>query len=59
MSWAHKGEPLEVFEDRKFKYEFGDKGIQLERSRGQIEVIKILLNLCLTFCYTRGWLTFS
>ena len=50
MSLAGNGEPLKVFEDRKFKYEFGDKGIQLERPSGQMEMIKILLHLCLNFC---------
>ena len=30
-----RGEPLEVFEDRKFKYGFGDKRIQMERFRGR------------------------
>lgn len=43
MSLVGNGEPLEVFEDRKFKDEFGDKGIQLVRSSRQLELIKILL----------------
>lgn len=49
MILVGNGEPLIVFEDRKFASEFGDKGTLLQRSSRQLELIKILLKYVFKF----------
>lgn len=43
MSLVGNGEPLKVFEDRKFESELDDKGILLRRASRQLELIQMLL----------------